>query len=246
VLDRVAGEDVVVADLTPAGVEPHDVELTPKQVVALAEARLTVLIGGGFQPSVEDALASTDGTTLDVLDPLAPDLIEGDPHIWLDPRLLASVGDAVAESLADVGLGPPDELTDNAAELRAELEELDQRYSSTLQDCERRELVTAHDAFAYLARRYELEPIAIAGLDPAAEPSAARLGEIAELARDRGVTTIFTESLVSPRVAETVASEAGVETAVLDPIETQPADGDYFTAMERNLDALSEALGCRP
>lgn len=244
VVERIVGEGVAVTDLTPAGAEPHDVELTPKQVAALADARLTVLIGEGFQPSVEDALESTGGNTLDVLAAIGPDVVAGDPHVWLDPLVLADIGDAVADELIRLELGNEGALAQSASALRTELEDLDRSFSETLSDCERSELVTAHDAFGYLARRYELEPIAIAGIDPASEPSAARLAEIAQLARARGVTTIFTEALVSPRVAETVADEAGVETAVLDPIESKPAEGDYLTAMAQNLEVLSKALGC--
>lgn len=245
VAERIGGDLIEVTDLTPAGVEPHDVELTPQQVVTLARADLTLFIGGGFQPSVEEALGSVQGQVLDALEVVGPDLIEGDPHLWLDPTLLAEVGDAVANALGDVDPEHEEAFTRSASELRAELEELNTSYSRLLGNCERTEMVTAHDAFGYLAKRYGLEPLAIAGVDPASEPSAGRLAEISQLAKTRGVTTIFTESLVSPRVAETVAAEAGVKTAVLDPLESEPAGRDYIGAMEENLEVLSEALGCR-
>lgn len=244
VAERVGGDAIALSDLTPAGVEPHDVELTPQQVATLAEADLTIFIGGGFQPSVEEALASADGDQLDVLDVVTSDLIAGDPHIWLDPLLLADIGDGVAEALAAADPGEADTFLAGAADLRSDLVELDRLFTETFDDCERSEMVTAHDAFGYLAKRYGLEPIPISGIDPAAEPAARRLAEIAQLAEDRGVTTIFTESLVSPRVAETVAAEAGVATAVLDPIESEPDGSDYLAAMAANLQALSEALGC--
>ena len=245
VTERVGGEAVEVEDLTPAGAEPHDVELTPQQVVTLSRADLVVHIGGGFQPSLEDALGSAEGALIDAREAAGDGLLPDDPHLWLDPLLLADVGDAVADGLAELSPGEAASFEASAAELRRDLEDVHERYETTLADCERSELVTAHDAFGYLAERYELEAIPIAGIDPASEPSAGRLGEIAELAQELSVTTIFTESLVSPRVAETVAAEAGVETAVLDPIESAPESSDLLGAMEKNLDVLAEALGCQ-
>lgn len=244
ITQRVGGDQIDVQDLTPTGAEPHDVELTPQQVVTLSGADLIVLIGGGFQPSIEEALGSADGAILDARDAVAEELLEGDPHLWLDPILLAKVADSVAEALSELVPEDAEDFRDRAAELRRELEAVDALYRETLDDCERSEMVTAHDAFGYLAARYDLEQIPIAGIDPAAEPSAGRIAEIAELARERSVTTIFTESLVSPRVAETVAAEAGVATAVLDPIESEPEDADLISAMEGNLEVLAKALGC--
>src|SRR5690606_21213814 len=110
---------------------------------------------------------------------------------------------------------------------------------------ERRVIVTAHSAFGYLAHRYDLEQVGISGLDPDAEPSPARLREVAGIARDAGVTTIFFERLVNPKVAQTLAADLGVEAAVLDPVEGL-ADGasDYRDVMEQNLAALRSALTC--
>jgi zinc transport system substrate-binding protein len=110
--------------------------------------------------------------------------------------------------------------------------------------------VTSHAAFGYLADRYGLEQIPIAGLSPEAEPPPRELERVARLVRDRGITTVFYETLVSPDVAETVAREAGAETAVLNPLEgltedEQGAGDDYFNVMRTNLETLVVALGCR-
>jgi zinc transport system substrate-binding protein len=127
------------------------------------------------------------------------------------------------------------------------LRDLDDEFSNGLQNCERRTIVTAHDAFGYLARRYDLIQESIAGVDPEQEPSANRLSQLADLVRDQHVTTIFTEELVSPRVAETLAREANVKTAVLDPLESADANGkDYLSRMRSNLAALQKALSCTP
>ncbi|WP_326552474.1 metal ABC transporter substrate-binding protein [Micromonospora sp. NBC_01813] len=169
-----------------------------------------------------------------------------DPHLWLDPTRFATVGDELAERL---GAADPDRAADytaRAAALRTELEALDTEYAERLATCERREIITSHAAFGYLTTRYELEQIGITGLSPEDEPAPQRLAEVIEEAQEHQATTIFFETLVSPSIAETIASEVGAETAVLDPIEgLQPdADGDYFSVMRSNLDNLTAALGC--
>jgi zinc transport system substrate-binding protein len=169
-----------------------------------------------------------------------------DPHVWLDPTRLATIGDRLAERL---GAADPDRAADYTARaeaLRAELETLDQEYRDGLADCQRREIVVSHTAFGYLAERYDLEQIGITGLTPENEPSPQRLAEVAEEAREHNATTIFFETLVSPKVAETIAREVEAQTAVLDPIEgLQPdAEGDYLSIMRNNLATLKTALSC--
>ncbi len=243
VAERVGGHAVDVTDLTPPGTEPHDVERAADEVDELLDADLVVFLGGGFQPAVEDVVEQRDGPGVDALDAVAG---EGgdDPHVWLDPTLLTQVVDEVAGAVADV---VPDEragVAERAERYRAELADLDAELARRLEGCERDLVVTAHDAFGPLARRYGLRTEAITGLSPEAEPDPGRLAELADLVEREGVTTVFTEELVAPDVAEALAREAGVGTAVLDPVEG-PSDGGYLAAMRRNGDALAEALGCR-
>lgn len=250
--ERVGGHDVEVANLTPAGTEPHDLELTPDQVDAIEDADVVLYVGGGFQPAVEDVAERRGEGSVDVLAGL--DLEEGDdgeldPHFWLDPTLLARAVDAVEEALGDAEPQARPEFEANADDYRDDLAGLDEELKAALAGCRRRDVVTSHAAFSYLARRYDLVQVPIAGLSPEAEPNPARLAELTDLIGDRGVTTVFYESLVSPDVAETLAREAGVDTAVLDPIEglseaDVEAGGDYATVMRRNLAALRTALAC--
>jgi zinc transport system substrate-binding protein len=231
--------DVEVTNLTPAGAEPHDLELTPREVEEILGADLVLYVGEGFQPAVEEAVESGDVPALDVLEGL--ELRDGDPHAWLDPTLFAQVVDRIAIELGD-GTG--------GRLLATRLNDLDEAYEAGLADCERRELVTTHDAFGYLAARYGLEVIPITGLAPEAEPSPQDLEAVAKLVEERGVTTVFTETLLSPELGETVAREAGATTATLNPLEGLTEDEiaqgeDYFSVMEANLDALREGLGCR-
>ncbi|GAA1793930.1 zinc ABC transporter substrate-binding protein [Nocardioides hankookensis] len=254
VADRVAGGHADVENLTAPGGEPHDLELTPKETADVAGADL-VLYQRGFQPSVDDAVdENATGDTLDVADlvDLVPfrdhgvDSDELDPHFWQDPVLLADVGDAVAKQLAKVDPDHADDYTANAADLRSDLEQLDQEYQAGLTGCERSTVVVSHDAFGYL-QRYGITMEAILGLSPDAEPTPADLARLEKLIQEDGVTTVFSESLVSPETAEQLAHDTGVTSAVLDPIEgltDETADEDYLSLMRSNLSALEEANGC--
>jgi len=246
---RVGGDEVSVSSLTPPGAEAHDLELAPRDVAAVAEADLLVYLDG-FQPALDEAADSEGGDhAWDAGQ--AADLVVAeeavDPHFWLDPTRLASVGDALADRLAELDPGNAATYGANAAALRSDLEALDQEMETALSTCSVDTLVTSHDAFGYLGDRYGLEVVGISGLSPSQEPDPAQLAEIATLARDRGITTVYTETLVDPAVAETVADEAGARTAVLDPIEglTDESEGeDHLQVMRANLATLQEGQSC--
>jgi zinc transport system substrate-binding protein len=171
-----------------------------------------------------------------------------DPHFWLDPTRVADVGAEIADALAEADPDNAETYRANLADLESDLTALDEELSAGLAECERREVVVSHDAFGYLAERYDLDMHPIAGLSPDAEPSAAHLRELQDLIRDEGITTVFSETLASPAMAETLSADLGLETAVLDPIEglsDESADEDYLSLMRQNLTALQEANGCR-
>ncbi len=244
---RVGGDRVRVTNLTPAGVEPHDLELTSRQVDHVEDADVVVHLGAGFQPAIGDAVKRRDHGAVDVLRAVGAG--GRDPHFWLDPTLMAKAVDAVAGALAKAS--PPDapSFRANAAAYEGELRALDHELADGLRQCQRTEIVTSHAAFGYLARRYHLTQLAISGLSPESEPGADRLASLADEIQAKGITTIFYEELVSPRVAETLARETGARAAVLSPIEgltkQQLAAGkDYAAVMRDNLAALREALGC--
>ncbi len=238
--------DAHVSSLTPAGAEPHDLELTARDVERIRDADLVLYLGGGFMPTLEDAVAGRE-SAVDLLDGL--ELIEAsgdgaapDPHVWLDPMRYAAMAERVAEELGDPGA---------ADELVAELERLDAELREGLETCERRTIVTSHAAFAYLADAYGLEQVALTGVTPEVEPSAKAIEALVDEVRREGATTVFFETLVSPALAETVAREAGAATAVLNPLEGLTEDeveagADYFSVMRENLDTLRTALGCSP
>lgn len=234
--EQIGGATVAVRNLTPPGAEPHDVELSPRNVEAVRSADVVLYLGGGFQPAVERAVAGARGTVVDLL----PGLAAGDdPHVWLDPVRYARLARAVGRALDRP-----------SASLRARASALDAEFRTGLARCERRELVTSHSAFGYLARRYGLEQVALTGLAPEAEPSAKRIEALVRRVRATGATTVFSERLVSPELADTVAREAGARVAVLDPLEgltdvEAARSEDYFSLMRGNLAALREGLGCR-
>ena len=251
VAERVGGERVSVTDLTPVGVEPHDLELSAPQVDEVLDADVVVVMGDGFQPAVEDAASSRDGPTLALLDELPEEeLAEDDPHVWLDPVLMGEVVAEVEAALVDAAPAGAATFRRNAQELQGDLDALDDTYRAGLATCERDLVVTAHDAFGYLTERYGLREEGVAGLSPEAEPDARRVAELSDLAQDEGVTTVFTEELVSPEIADTLAREAGgLQTDVLSPLESlspdqRDRDADYISVMEANLARLRSALGC--
>ena len=245
--EQVGGDTVDVRNLTPAGAEPHDIELTPRDVARIEQADVVLYLSHDFQPAVEHAAGASSGTRVDVLSGIA--LRDGvgdasghvDPHIWLDPVLYAGVVRRVGAAL-----GRPA----RARALERRIRALDAAYRRGVAHCARRELVTSHAAFGYLAARYGLHQVAITGIDPESEPSAQKLERLARLVRRDHVSTVFFERLVSPKLAQTVAREAGVRTAVLDPLEGLTASersrgDDYLSLMRGNLAALRRALACR-
>jgi zinc transport system substrate-binding protein len=230
--ERVAGGRYEIEDLTPPGVEPHDLELSPRTVGQIETADVVLYLGRGFQPAVEKAASAGSGTRVDLLAGLA--LRDSDPHIWLDPVRFEHVVRRIAGALHG-----------NAAPLLADLRRLDDRYRRGLRHCARREIVTSHEAFGYLAQRYGLRQVAITGITSESEPAPRRIAAVIRVVRKTHATTVFFERLISPRLAETVARDAGARTGVLDPIEAQERGQTYLTLMRQNLVELRKALGCR-
>lgn len=245
---RVGGSLVQVENLTSPGVEPHDLELSPSQVGDIEDADAVLDMGRGFQPSVERA-AARNHHRLEALAAISPSNHPGDPHVWLDPTQMSAVVGRVAGLLAAVDRTHAATYRANATRYQGELAALDERYRTGLASCAHRDVVTSHEAFGWLASRYGLRQLAISGLNPEAEPTSERLSQLVDLVRQLQVTTVFTETLLSPRAADTLAREAGVRTDVLNPIEgltkaDASAHATYVTLMDDNLAKLVAALGC--
>lgn len=271
---QIAGGAVDVSVLTKPGAEPHDLELGAQDIVAMTRARL-VIYADGFQPAVDDATAQVEPSHL--LDVAAAadltleatedghahagesaaqhaeqdaqhDHAGNDPHFWLDPLRYAAVAKAIGLRLAADDPGNAAVYSKNTAAFVAKLTALDREYRDGLKSCTNKVIVTSHSAFGYLAQRYGLQQHGIAGLSPEVEPSAAGLKQINDLVRTQGVTTVYQETLVESRFAETVATSTGAKLATLDPIEginDKSAGSDYFEVMRSNLSALRQGQGCR-
>ena len=262
----VGGDAVNVTTLTAPGVEPHDLELTPKQVGTIAAAKL-IVFEKGLQPAVDEAIdqnakeAGFDVAPAAQLEATGADFEEHeegaeaaghsenelDPHFWLDPVRYAAVVQAVTDKLVAIDSANADGYKARAKTLLDEVGKLDSEYKTGLASCKLKTFVTSHEAFAYLAKRYGLTMVGIAGFTPDAEPTPARIKEVQDIVKKQGVTTIFYEELVSPKVAETIARDVGVKTAVLSPIEglsDANSKETYLTLMQENLQELRKANSC--
>lgn len=243
------GADVV--DLTPPGAEPHELQLTARQRLDVQNARVVFMIGKGFQPEVERAVKDARGKVVDVLDgldllPSNEEGIEADPHVWLDPTSMRGIALKIAATLAD--LDPRDESTylKRGNELARTIEAVNVEARFGLERCELKTLVTTHEAFGYLAKRFGLKEIGLTGLTPEAEPPAAEIRRAEQLARQGEIAAIFYEETDEGlRIGRRVADDAGVEALPLNTLEADPAPGDYLTVMRRNADNLRKGLRCR-
>jgi zinc transport system substrate-binding protein len=269
IVRRVGGDVIDVIELTPPGSEPHDLELTAKEADELRLVDVVFYLGRGFQPGIQevvdvlgDDVVKADLLTAVDLLPVTGQLdgtvgeVDGevldgdvDPHIWVDPANMATMATYVAQVLGDSIPQRRSVFEAAAAAYSAEMDRLGDDFAAGLARCESRTIVTSHRAFEYLARRYELTQIPIAGVSPEAEPDPKSMEAIAAAARADGVTTIFFEEQVPAALAETIAREIGAETAALNPVETITQErldaGDSYGVIQRqNLAALVAALRC--
>lgn len=264
--ERVAGDLAVVTNLLSPGSDGHDLELSPKQVTAVTNADL-VVHQSGYQAALDEAITQQQpARVLDTADflPLLPaaetadghdhEAADGhdhgayDPHVWLNPMNLAEIGGQIAAVLAEIDPDNAASYAANAARLTDDLTGLDDQFSAGLTNCRTDTFITNHAAFGYLADRYHLHQVGISGLSTEAEPSPARIAEVQQIAREHDLTTIFYETAVSPKLAQTIASDLGLKTDVLDPLETLSSESrgdDYIQVMTANLTSLRDANGCQ-
>lgn len=245
-VSQIAGEKMKVINITPSGVEPHDYEPTARDIANIQNSKLLVIIGG-----VEPWAGDVQTKVLELNRDLGQ-LIEidedgesvKDPHIWLDPGLAQEMVRLIGDELIDLDPDNKDYYVSRMDNISARLSELDRDFESGLTECVRREIVTSHAAFGYLASAYGLKQVPITGLSPEAEPSLKELAELTNFVKENEVNYIFFETLVSPKLAQTLADEVGAETLVLDPIEGY-LGRDYFEVMRDNLSNLRTALSCK-
>ena len=257
--EQIAGGKANVVNITPAGAEPHDYEPTAQDIAQIENSKLLVLNGGGLEAWGNDikqnlnpknnliVVAGQDLTNQQVAEE-GKNII--DPHIWLSPPLAKEMVDKITQGFIQIDSGNEKYYQTNADTLKFKLNDLDVQYKQGLANCAEKNIITSHAAFGYLATAYGLNQVPITGLSPDAEPSPQQLVDIVKFAKANNVNYIFFESLVSPKLANTIATELGAKTLVLNPIEglsnDEIAQGEnYFTEMENNLINLKTALQCK-
>ena len=261
--EGIAGDLAEVVSLAGPGVEPHDLELTPGDVAKINDADLVVYIPE-FMPALDAVVKTLDqskvinasqGITLISGDSHSHEGEEAhseeeghsdesatDPHIWLNPSNMVLIGNSIAQVLS--ALTSDSAIDENRSSFENALTTLASDYTAKLAKCSIKALVVSHEAFGYIANAYGFEQVGISGLSPEAEPSPARLAEVAKIAKAENATTIYYESLVDPKVAKTLADELKITAEMLDPLESPPASGDYLSVMQQNLDTLVKGQVC--
>jgi len=263
--EKIAGNKFLVQNLLPPGVEPHGWEPTPRDLISLENADILIYNGAGLEDWIVNISRSLENKKLEIVDSSAGiELIlneenehehgenghhdeEYDPHIWLDPNNAKKI---VANLLATLVKNDPankDFFTANAQQLVEQLENLDDAYREELQKSGKKVFVVNHAAFGYLAKRYDLQQVAVLGINPHVEPTPQKIADLVKLLKQHNLKYIFTETLVSSKVADVLARDAGIGTKVLNPLgnltnEDLKAGKDYFSIMYENLAALKEGL----
>lgn len=240
---EIGGDYVKVIQVTPSGIEPHDYEPTPQDLAMIQNSKLFIANGYGVDSWADNisglrAAEKVDGKTV------------MDPHVWLNPKSFQEEATAVRDAFMQTDPIHTTQYKLNATGLLGDLIALDKEYSDGLANCKIRKIITSHDAFRYMAKEYNFESLPIAGFSPEAEPSPKRLAELADLAKKNNIKHIFFETLVSPKLSETLAQEVGAESLLLNPIEGLTAaeeakSEDYLILMQKNLKNLRTAMQCQ-
>jgi len=256
---QIGGDKANVINITPAGAEPHDYEPTPKDIAQIETSKMLVLNGGGLEAWGSDIQQNLNGKNTVVItagEGLTNQKVEEDgqaivdPHIWQSPPLAKEMVDKITDGFIQIDPNNKDYYLQNAEALKAKLDDLDKQYKDGLASCQEKNIITSHAAFGYLATAYGLNQVPISGLSPDAEPSPQQLADVVKFAKANNVKYIFFESLVSPKLSDTIASEVGAKTLILNPIEgltdQEISQGkNYFTEMQSNLNNLQIALQCK-
>ena len=256
---QIAGDKATIFNVTPAGSEPHDYEPTAQDMARIEDGQLLILNGGQLEPWGEKLKNILQGKQISIItvgeDITNQTVVEDgnkirDPHIWLDPALAKKEVEIIAKGLSNIDPSNKSYYDNNLLTLESKLDNLDQEFKTGLKNCQKKDIITSHAAFGYLATEYGLNQVPLSGLSPDEEPTIQKLAEVSDFAKKNGIKYIFFESLVSPKLSQTIAQSAGAQTLELNPIEglsdQQIANGEsYFTKMESNLTNLKIALECK-
>jgi zinc/manganese transport system substrate-binding protein/manganese/iron transport system substrate-binding protein len=253
IVRNIGGDRVAVSSIIPAGVGPEDFEPKPDDAKLLSDAKLIVSNGVGLDDFLDDLLASGSGgsTARLVLGEGIPTVTEdgeANPHFWLDPSLVKEYYvPKVAAKLAEIDPAGKATFDANAAAFGGALDTLDTELKAKVEQIPvaNRKLVTFHDAFPYFARHFGFELVGVILQNPGQEPTAAELAALVDQVKAAGVKAVFSEAQFSPKLAETLAREAGitevVTTLYTDSLGPPPAD-NYLGLMHWDIDQIVAAL----
>nr|WP_224749738.1 zinc ABC transporter substrate-binding protein [Polycladospora coralii] len=251
--ERIGSHQVNVHTIVPPGVEPHDFELTIKNITNLNEADILLYNGGGLEPWLEKNLRSLkdDVRVVNTSESITDYTDLNDPHVWLNPLFAKQQAAAIKDAFIVRDPAHKSLYIENFEKLSKELDQLDQEYQLMTEKASQKSFLVSHDAFGHLADRYQLKQIPISGLSPSDEPSPQALKSIMEQSRNEKVKVIYFETLVNGKFAEVVQKELGLSALVLNPLEgltdSEISNGDdYFTIMRKNKAQLAQGLGVKP
>lgn len=255
--EQIAGDTADIANVTPAGAEPHEYEPSTQDIAQMEHANL-IILNGNIEPWGDKIKANLKNSLVHILtasDGLATRTLtengatSTDPHTWLDPVLAKEEARNISNAIIQIDPANKDAYTANTQALLQKLDQLDNAHKTGLASCTTKDIITSHAAFGYLAHQYGLTQVPIAGLSPDEEPSAQALIATAKFVQEHNVKYIFFESLLSQKLSQTIAHETGAQTLELNPLEgltknQQQQGEDYFTVMYNNLHNLQTALSC--
>ena len=248
---QIGKDKINVVNITSGGIEPHDFEPSPKDLVNIENADLFILNGQDFDHWAEELVDENEGiNALNLSDYIKSDLPDNDPHFWLDPLYARELVGVISSKLIYIDQENREFYEINTSNYQGELIQLDEDYRSGLGNCSQRKIVVSHDAFSYVANRYSFEIINISGLSPEEEPTSKTLIDISNSVKENNIKYIFYETLVSPDLANTIANETSASTLVLNPLEgltnQEVSEGEnYVSIMRSNLDNLRIAMECQ-
>ncbi len=239
-----------VVNITPSGAEPHDYEPSTQDIAQIEKSDVLILNGGQLESWGDKIKENLGGKKVMVVTAAEGLTTQNDPHVWLDPILAKKEVEVIIQAFIKVDPMNKNYYEQNAKQLQEKLDILDSQFRQGLQQCQQKNIVTSHAAFGYIASRYNLKQVPISGLSPDSEPSPKKLSDIAQFAKTNNVKYIFFETLVSPRLAQTIANEVGAKTLVFNPLEgltkeQEEAKKDYLSIQRENLDNLKIALECK-
>ncbi|MEM2112956.1 MAG: zinc ABC transporter substrate-binding protein [Candidatus Nitrosocaldus sp.] len=244
----VVGDRADVGLFIPSGLEPHDWEPSARDLERLRDYHILIYNSATFEPYIDKVKGL--GYDLMMVEAAHGIMLEQDPHVWLDPILAKEQVKIILDAVTSMDEGNSKYYADNAKAYTARLDELHAKFEEGLRDCERREFITLHAAYHYLASRYGLEQITIAGIEPEHDIPAGKIREIVDLAREHGINVVYAEEGIDDRLVRALAEEINAMVLTLSPIEVLDEEDleegkTYITKMEENLENLRQGLGCR-